>query len=172
MTLFMVFALIGIVAAVITFFLEMEQTARQEREIESLLTINLVGNETVKQRPLKQIMNDLVSKDTASRAKTGGGPAVQIHGTGSCDIPPLELTDGVVDPVVARLIPEHICRRHHLVILKREGNRLTVAMADPTNCLAIDDIQLMTGFIVKPVKASADSIAAVLDRIFDEQAQT
>lgn len=168
----MVFALIGIVAAVITFFLEMEQTARQEREIESLLTINLVGNGTVKQGPLKQITDDLVMKSMDSRAKTGENPAVQVHGTSSYDIPLLELTDGAVEPAVARLIPEHICRRHHLVILKREGNRLTVAMADPVNCLAIDDIQLMTGFIVKPVKASADSIATTLDLIFEERKQT
>ena len=71
----------------------------------------------------------------------------------------IDLADTVVDSEVARLIPSYLARRHGVVAIGREGNRLVVAMSDPSNVVAIDDIRLLTGLEVEVVIASAADIA-------------
>lgn len=78
----------------------------------------------------------------------------------------LDLPNYLIDPVVARIIPEHISRRHCLIAINKVGNRLTVAMDDPLNIIAIDDIQLMTGLTVKAVLCSKAAIEQALDDSF------
>ncbi len=57
------------------------------------------------------------------------------------DIPPIDLSKYKVDPNVAKLIPEKLAVKHILIPISRIGNTLTVAMSDPTDILAIDDIK-------------------------------
>jgi len=71
----------------------------------------------------------------------------------------IDLADTVVDSEVARLIPSYLARRHGVVAIGREGNRLVVAMSDPSNVVAIDDIRLLTGLEVEVVIASGADIA-------------
>ncbi|HKV45060.1 MAG TPA: ATPase, T2SS/T4P/T4SS family, partial [bacterium] len=70
-----------------------------------------------------------------------------------------DLADIVVDAEVARLIPSYLARRHGVVAIGREGNRLVAAMSDPSNVVAIDDIRLLTGLEVEVVVSSAVDIA-------------
>ena len=70
-------------------------------------------------------------------------------------IPFIDLSNYLIDPVIAKLVPEHIAKRHMLIPINKVGNKLTVAMVDPLNIIAIDDIQLMTGLMVKPVVATS-----------------
>jgi type IV pilus assembly protein PilB len=70
------------------------------------------------------------------------------------DIPMVKL--GKIEPAVLGLIPENICRRYHLVPLKRENNTLTLAMSDPLNVIVIDEIRFRTGLEIK-VQVAADS---------------
>jgi len=70
-----------------------------------------------------------------------------------------DLADVVVDAEVARLIPSYLARRHGVVAIGREGNRLVAAMSDPSNVVAIDDIRLLTGLEVEVVVSSAVDIA-------------
>lgn len=75
-------------------------------------------------------------------------------------MPYTELTEGdSVDPEVARLVPPYLAQRHGVVAIARKGNRLMVAMSDPSNVVAIDDIRLLTGLDVEVRIASADDIA-------------
>ena len=69
-----------------------------------------------------------------------------------------DLADTVVDPEIARLIPSYLARRHGVVAIGREGNRLVVAMSDPSNVVAIDDIRLLTGLEVDVVISSSADI--------------
>ncbi|HNV69161.1 MAG TPA: hypothetical protein PKO06_05640 [Candidatus Ozemobacteraceae bacterium] len=85
-----------------------------------------------------------------------------------CHVPYLDLDNYLVNPVIARLIPEHISRRHRLIAINRIVNRLTIAMTDPVNIIAIDDIQLMTGLQVKVVVAQESAIVKTLDQCFSE----
>jgi type IV pilus assembly protein PilB len=71
-----------------------------------------------------------------------------------------------VDPEIARLIPTYLAQRHGVVALERKKNRLVVAMSDPANVVAIDDIRLLTGLDVEIVISSADDIARVQSDLY------
>lgn len=86
-------------------------------------------------------------------------------------IPYINLSTYLIDPAVVRIIPEHIARRHQLIPINKVGNKLTVAMVDPLNILAIDDIQLMTGLVVKPVVATSTDIMQALNNAFGVEGQ-
>jgi type IV pilus assembly protein PilB len=77
-------------------------------------------------------------------------------------IPFIDLSNYLIDPVIAKLVPEHIAKRHMLIPINKVGNKLTVAMVDPLNIIAIDDIQLMSGLMVKPVVATQTDINKAL----------
>lgn len=82
-------------------------------------------------------------------------------------IPTVTLSEqGEIDPNVVKLIPENVCQRQILVAIAKKENNLTVAMSDPLNVSAIDDIRLMTGFEVTPVLASESEIKATIQKIF------
>ncbi|HEY9069704.1 MAG TPA: hypothetical protein VIV61_05570 [Candidatus Ozemobacteraceae bacterium] len=78
----------------------------------------------------------------------------------------ISLPHYLVDPAIARLLPERICRRHRLIAINKIGNRLTVAMDDPQDLIAIDDVQLLTGLIVKPMLASGSALIRILDEVY------
>jgi type IV pilus assembly protein PilB len=77
-------------------------------------------------------------------------------------IPFLELDRTSVDEDVAKAIPQSVVQRYNAVPIRRTGNRLTVAMADPTNVFALDDIRLITGYEIDPVLAAPDDIGVLL----------
>src|SRR3990170_2552747 len=81
-------------------------------------------------------------------------------------VPSINLTYFEVDPDVVRLVPEETARRYEVVPLSRVGSSLTIAMVDPTNVFAMDDIKFMTGFNVEPVVASEGAIREAIDRFY------
>jgi type IV pilus assembly protein PilB len=66
-------------------------------------------------------------------------------------IPAVSLRDYEIDPKVLKLVPVDVARKYLVLPLTRVGATLTLAMADPTNVFAIDDIKFMTGYNVEPV---------------------
>jgi type IV pilus assembly protein PilB len=74
----------------------------------------------------------------------------------------LELDKTSIDEDVAKAIPQSVVQRYNAVPISRTGNRLTVAMSDPTNVFALDDIRLITGYEIDPVLAAPDDISALL----------
>lgn len=81
----------------------------------------------------------------------------------------INLSEYEIDPIAAKIIPEHICRDNDLIGIKKDDNKITVAMTDPLNILAIDDIQLMTGLIVKPVIATPTDVEAAIQKHFGKE---
>ena len=81
-------------------------------------------------------------------------------------VPSINLAYFEVDPAVLKLVPEETARRYEVVPLSRLGSALTIAMVDPTNVFAMDDIKFMTGFNVEPVVASESAIKAALDKLY------
>jgi len=77
-------------------------------------------------------------------------------------IPFLELDRTSIDEDVAKAIPQSVVQRYNAVPVRRSGNRLTVAMADPTNVFALDDIRLITGYEIDPMLAAPDDISSLL----------
>src|SRR5246500_3860599 len=71
-----------------------------------------------------------------------------------------------IEPNVIRLIPQDAALRYQVVPLSRVGSVLTIAMTDPTNVFAMDDVKFMTGFNVEPVVASESAIADAISRFY------
>ncbi|HON73372.1 MAG TPA: hypothetical protein PK512_08595, partial [bacterium] len=85
------------------------------------------------------------------------------------NVPYVNLDDVVIDSEIVRLVPEHICRRYMVIPLNIDGDRIMVAMSNPVNIYALDDIRIITGKDVDPVLASERQITQVLDRIYTIQ---
>lgn len=81
-------------------------------------------------------------------------------------VPTINLSYFEVDPQVIGLIPAEIATKHQLLPLSRVGSTLTIAIADPTNVMAIDDIKFLTGLNVEPVVASEISIQQAIERYY------
>ncbi len=81
-------------------------------------------------------------------------------------VPSINLKYYEIDPTVIKLIPQDTAVRYQVVPLSRVGSVLTIAMTDPTNVFAMDDIKFMTGFNVEPVVASESAIAEAIGRFY------
>jgi type IV pilus assembly protein PilB len=77
-------------------------------------------------------------------------------------VPSIALGSFEVDAAVVKLVPAETAQKYQIVPLSRSGATLTIAMTDPTNVFAMDDIKFMTGYNVEPVVASE---TAVIDAI-------
>ena len=77
-----------------------------------------------------------------------------------------ELSEDNIDSQASQLIPPYLAQRHGVVAMERKGNRLIVAMSDPSNIVAIDDIRLLTGLEVEVRIASADDITRAQSRVY------
>ncbi len=85
------------------------------------------------------------------------------------DIPYAELSDRYLDPGLADYLPENIARRHMVVPLERDGEQLKVAMSDPTDLIAIDDIERVSGFNIKPHFGAPGELRKALDWIYADE---
>jgi type IV pilus assembly protein PilB len=83
-------------------------------------------------------------------------------------VPSINLKYYEVDPAVIKLIPQDTAVRYQIVPLSRVGSTLTIAMIDPTNVFAMDDIKFMTGFNVEPVVASETSVNEAINKFYGE----
>jgi type IV pilus assembly protein PilB len=82
-------------------------------------------------------------------------------------IPSITLLNIDIDPDTLRLVPVHIAKKYEVLPVKRIGSTLTLAMSDPTNVFALDDIAFMTNLQILPVVAPQAAIRKVLDRAYD-----
>jgi type IV pilus assembly protein PilB len=82
-------------------------------------------------------------------------------------IPSITLVNLDVDPETLRLVPAHIAKKYEVLPVKRIGGTLTLAMSDPTNVFALDDIAFMTNLQILPVVAPQAAIRKALDRAYE-----
>jgi type IV pilus assembly protein PilB len=73
-------------------------------------------------------------------------------------VPAINLSEYTVDPAVVKLIPLEMARKYFIMPIARVGATLTIAMADPSNVFAIDDVKFMTGYNVEVVVAAESAI--------------
>ena len=85
-------------------------------------------------------------------------------------VPSVDLKEFDIDPAVIALIPEEVAQKYMLVPINRAGATLIVAMADPSNIFAIDDIKFMTGLNVEVVVAAEAAIKEAIDKYYDQSA--
>ena len=81
-------------------------------------------------------------------------------------VPSINLTKFEIDLNVLKLIPAETAQKYQIVPLSRAGATLTIAMTDPTNVFAMDDIKFMTGYNVEPVVASEGAVNEAITRYY------
>lgn len=81
-------------------------------------------------------------------------------------IPFVELSDYIVDQEMLKLIPETLARKHTLIPLFKIGNSLTVAMANPSDIMAIDEVRLKSQHEIETVSATPQAIGKAIDQYY------
>jgi type IV pilus assembly protein PilB len=81
-------------------------------------------------------------------------------------VPSINLAQFEIDPAVIKLIPAETAQKYQIIPLSRAGATLTIAMTDPTNVFAMDDIKFMTGYNVEPVVASETAVGDAITRYY------
>jgi type IV pilus assembly protein PilB len=81
-------------------------------------------------------------------------------------IPSVNLDLFKIEPSVLRLIPQEVAQKHFVLPLSRVGATLTLAMVDPTNVFAMDDVKFMTGLNVEPVVVAEGSIQQAIAKYY------
>jgi type IV pilus assembly protein PilB len=82
----------------------------------------------------------------------------------------VDLSHFEIDANVLKIIPEDIARKYKVIPLHRMGYTITLAMANPTNVMAIDDIKFRTGYNIEPVVAAETSIMKSIDAYYGTNA--
>src|SRR5436305_14500859 len=81
-------------------------------------------------------------------------------------VPSVDLSGMEIDDAVIKIIPADIARKYTILPVSKAGATVTVAMIDPTNVFAMDDVKFMTGYRVEPVVASETAIRVSIDRYY------
>jgi type IV pilus assembly protein PilB len=81
-------------------------------------------------------------------------------------VPSINLGQFEIDASVIKLIPAETAQKYQIVPLSRAGATLTIAMTDPTNVFAMDDIKFMTGYNVEPVVASEGAVLEAIQKYY------
>ncbi|MEE9268965.1 MAG: type IV-A pilus assembly ATPase PilB [Candidatus Krumholzibacteria bacterium] len=133
----------------------------------------------------KLLESALVSQEQMSKAievqkSDGGSLSYNLVKTGAIsemafaefmgqvyNVPAVDLEEGETDSDIVALIPADVATKFQVVPVGREGRVLTVAMANPDNIFAIDDIKFITGLEVRPVVATESAIRRTIDRLYD-----
>ncbi len=146
----------------------------------------LTGGHSLRDRIAQKLVeSSLISQDQLARAlesqqSSGGTLSYNLVKTGAIsemafaefmgqvyNVPAVDLDAVLIDPNAVDLIPSDVATMFQVVPLKREGRTLTLAMANPDNIFAIDDIKFITGFDVRPVVATETAIKRCIDRMYD-----
>ena len=81
-------------------------------------------------------------------------------------VPSVKISKMEINPTVVKLIPSSISKKYFIMPVNRVGSKLTLAMADPSNIVVIDEIKFMTGFNVEPVVASETEIIDAIKKYY------
>jgi type IV pilus assembly protein PilB len=79
-------------------------------------------------------------------------------------VPSIDLGSFEIDAAVIKIVPGEVARKYGVLPVNKTGATLTIAMGDPTNVFAMDDIKFMTGYNVEPVVASEVALRKAIDR--------
>ncbi len=84
-------------------------------------------------------------------------------------VPAISLKDFEIDGEVLKLVPRATAEKHQIIPVNRAGSSLIVAMTDPSNIFAIDDIKFLTGYNVEVVVSSETAIREAIEKYYAEK---
>ncbi len=131
---------------------------------ESLLEKGLITEEQLRQaeieakassKPLRKILTEkgLISEEDLTAFLSQ-----------EFDLPLVDLTNYLIEPEIIDLIPESLARKHLLIPILKIGNDLTVAMVDPLDVFALDELHMKTGLSIEPALATETEVKKALDQ--------
>jgi type IV pilus assembly protein PilB len=85
-------------------------------------------------------------------------------------LPSIILRNMSPDPEIVKLIPLNVVQKYHAIPFDRNGSNLKVAMTDPTNIFAVDDLKFLTGYSIEVYVTSEDSLKWAIDHFYDQSA--
>ncbi|EPZ44127.1 GspE/PulE family protein [Alicyclobacillus acidoterrestris] len=124
---------------------QLQQALREQRETEERLGDVLINKGYITQEQLVEVLEFQLG------------------------IPHVQLSQYQIDRNLLKLIPERLAKTYKVVPFRREGNRLFVAMVDPLDYYAIDDLRMTTGFAIEPAIAARDDIQRAIHRYYNLQ---
>ncbi len=123
------------------------------RELEAALTLQASS-------PFRHLGELLIEQGVASEEVIAHALACQ------CGLPFMHIEDTELDEAVVRLVPTRLARQHECIALHSDGQQLVLAMSNPLDLIAIEDVELATGLRVDPVAATPSAVRAAIDRVF------
>lgn len=81
----------------------------------------------------------------------------------------VDLSTTTIDPDVIKLVPLELVKKYRIVPIKRRGATLSIAMIDPSDVFAIDDIKFMTGYNIEPVIATESSVLKTIQQLYGKE---
>jgi type IV pilus assembly protein PilB len=84
-------------------------------------------------------------------------------------VPAINLKEFDVEPDIIKLVPKDVASKHLVVPVNRAGSALIVAMCDPSNIYAVDDLKFLTGYNIEAVVASEPAIREAIERFYAEK---
>ncbi|HEY0881555.1 MAG TPA: ATPase, T2SS/T4P/T4SS family, partial [Archangium sp.] len=84
-------------------------------------------------------------------------------------VPAINLKEFDVEPDIIKLVPKDVAEKHLVVPVNRAGSALIVAMCDPSNIYAVDDLKFLTGYNIEAVVASEPAIREAIERYYAEK---
>ena len=133
---------------------------------ESLVEQKLISEEDLK-RALNQSKKsgESLRKSLIKLGKVSDDDIISFYEE-QLGIPYVELSNYLVDEKIIKFIPEDLARRFRVVPLHKTGETLTLAMEDPLNVIALDDLKLKTGLTIEPVVASETDIKQAINQYY------
>lgn len=135
-----------------------------------LVRNNLLTPEQLAKAVTEQKMNKERLPETLIRLKYITEDDLAAFQSRQYGAPLIDLAEFEVDLNVVKLIDAEVVQKYHLIPISRAGATLIVAMSDPSNIFAIDDIKFMTGHNVEVVVATEGAIKAAIDKYYDQSA--
>ena len=121
-----------------------------------------------------------LQKAQEEQRKTGGRLGVQLTKLGFIEetdltsflskqygVPSINLAEFEIDPEISKLVPKEVAEKHLVIPVNRAGSSLIVAMSDPSNIYAIDDLKFVTGYNIEVVVAGEAAIKLAIDKAYD-----
>jgi type IV pilus assembly protein PilB len=86
-------------------------------------------------------------------------------------VPSISLSEFEIDPEVIQLVPKEVAQKHTVLPVQRAGSTLIVAMSDPSNIYAIDDLKFLTGLKIEPVVTTDAAIEEAIVRYYEQPSE-
>jgi len=138
------------------------------------LALRLVRDNLLSPTDAERIQSEAHAKKTSFvtqlvESKKIDSPTIAKVASEDFGIPLFEINSIDLEMAPVKLVDEKIIRRHHVLPLFKRGTRLFVAVADPTNLQALDEIKFHTGLGTEPILVEEDKLAAIIEKTLDAQ---